>query len=65
MTSDEPCWRTSSRSTDSGGNCVEVADNVPGVVLVRDSKDRSGPTLTLTADTWRSLVAHLRRAKLD
>ncbi|WBC13064.1 DUF397 domain-containing protein [Micromonospora sp. WMMA1998] len=65
MTSDEPCWRTSSRSTDSGGNCVEVADNVPGVVLVRDSKDPSGPTLTLTADTWRSLVAHLRRARLD
>ncbi|MFI7213023.1 DUF397 domain-containing protein [Micromonospora maritima] len=65
MTSDEPCWRTSSRSTDSGGNCVEVADNLPGMVLVRDSKDPSGPTLTLTPDTWRSLVAHLRRAELD
>ncbi|SBT63614.1 protein of unknown function (DUF397) [Micromonospora sediminicola] len=60
----QPRWRKSTRS-DNAGNCVEVADNVPGVVLVRDSKDRSGPTLTLTADTWRSLVAHLRRAKLD
>ncbi|WP_422744448.1 DUF397 domain-containing protein [Micromonospora sp. WMMD754] len=60
----QPRWRKSTRS-DNAGNCVEVADNLPGVVLVRDSKDPSGPTLTLTADTWQSLVAHLRRARLD
>ncbi|MCZ7440738.1 DUF397 domain-containing protein [Micromonospora sp. WMMC241] len=65
MTSDEPCWRTSLRSTDSGGNCVEVAGNLPGVVLVRDSKDPSGPALAFTPDAWRSLVAHLHRAPLD
>ncbi|MEV4491302.1 DUF397 domain-containing protein [Micromonospora coxensis] len=58
MTIAEPRWRTSSRSTDSGGNCVEVADNLPGVVLVRDSKDRSGPTLRFTADAWRSFLTH-------
>jgi hypothetical protein len=61
MTIAEPRWRTSSRSTDSGGNCVEVADNLPGVVLVRDSKDRPGPTLTFTPNAWRSLVTSLRR----
>lgn len=65
MTTAEPYWRTSSRSTDSGGNCVEVADNLPGVVLVRDSKDPSGPTLAFTPDAWRSLVASLRRPGLD
>ncbi|MGW4293516.1 DUF397 domain-containing protein [Micromonospora chersina] len=65
MTTAEPRWRTSSRSTDSGGNCVEVADNLPGVVLVRDSKDPSGPTLAFTPDTWRSLVTSLRRHGLD
>ena len=58
MTIDKPHWRTSSRSTDSGGNCVEVADNLPGVVLVRDSKDRSGPMLTFAADAWCAFVAH-------
>ncbi|MDH6463471.1 hypothetical protein M2302_003663 [Micromonospora sp. A200] len=57
MTMIKPHWRTSSRSTDSGGNCVEVADNLPGVVLVRDSKDRSGPTLTFAPGAWRSFVA--------
>ncbi|MEU1836561.1 DUF397 domain-containing protein [Micromonospora chersina] len=65
MTTAEPRWRTSSRSTDSGGNCVEVADNLPGVVLVRDSKDPSGPTLAFTPDAWRSLVTSLRRDGLD
>lgn len=50
-----PRWRTSSRS-DGAGNCVEVADNLPGRVLVRDSKDRTGPTLTFGPAAWRSFV---------
>ncbi|MFG1884601.1 DUF397 domain-containing protein [Micromonospora sp. NPDC049102] len=58
----EPRWRTSTRSTDSGGNCVEVADNLPGVVLVRDSKDRSGPVLTFSPSAWVDfLAAHASR----
>jgi hypothetical protein len=48
-------WRTSTRS-DDGGNCVEVADNLPYVVLVRDSKDRSGPVLAFPLDAWRSFI---------
>ncbi|MET8089529.1 DUF397 domain-containing protein [Micromonospora sp. NPDC005220] len=62
MTMSEPRWRTATRSTDSGGNCVEVADNLPGVVLVRDSKDRSGPTLTFAPAVWRDFVADAARA---
>ncbi|MFI7662659.1 DUF397 domain-containing protein [Micromonospora parva] len=61
MTIIEPCWRTSTRSTDSGGNCVEVADNLPGVVLVRDSKDRSGPTLTFAPAAWRCFITDAGR----
>ncbi|MGW0504846.1 DUF397 domain-containing protein [Micromonospora sp. NPDC003241] len=57
-----PRWRTSTRSTDSGGNCVEVADNLPGVVLVRDSKDRSGPSLTFAPTAWRSFLDLAREA---
>ncbi|MEU8164404.1 DUF397 domain-containing protein [Micromonospora parva] len=57
MTIKEPRWRTSTRSTDSGGNCVEVADNLPSVVLVRDSKDRSGPILAFAPGAWRGFVA--------
>ncbi|NJP35750.1 DUF397 domain-containing protein [Micromonospora thermarum] len=50
-------WRTSTRSSGSGGNCVEVAGNLPGVVAVRDSKDRQGPVLTFPPASWRALVA--------
>ena len=49
-------WRKSTRSSDNGGNCVEVADNLPGVVLVRDTKDRDGGTLTFDASEWRAFV---------
>ncbi|MGY3518449.1 DUF397 domain-containing protein [Micromonospora sp. PTRAS2] len=50
-------WRTSTRSSGNGGDCVEVADNLPGVVLVRDSKDRAGATLTFAPAAWRGFVA--------
>ncbi|AVT37977.1 DUF397 domain-containing protein [Plantactinospora sp. BB1] len=52
-------WRTSSRSGSSGNNCVEVADNLAGVVLVRDSKDREAGTLSFTPYAWRAFVRHL------
>ncbi|WP_434739806.1 DUF397 domain-containing protein [Micromonospora sp. SH-82] len=49
-------WRTSTRSSSNGGDCVEVADNLPEVVGVRDSKDRDGGTLTFAPGAWRAFV---------
>jgi len=40
----EAIWRKSTRSN-NGGACVEVADNLPGIVAVRDSRDPRGPAL--------------------
>ncbi len=62
MTSATPRWRKSTRS-DNDGHCVEVADNLPGVVLVRDSKDRSGPTLTFRPDAWRGFLTAVPAAR--
>jgi hypothetical protein len=56
-----PVWRKSSRSNANGGECVEVADNLPGRVLVRDSKDQAGPVLTFSPGAWRAFVAQVRR----
>lgn len=53
-------WRTSSRSG-AEGSCVEVADNLPGVVAVRDSKDRVGPVLTFEPARWSAFVAAVRQ----
>lgn len=52
-------WHKSSRSSSNGGNCVEVADNLPGVVLVRDTKDRDGGTLTFAPAAWRAFVTKI------
>ncbi|MFY1687404.1 DUF397 domain-containing protein [Plantactinospora sp. WMMB782] len=49
-----PRWRKSTHSDSSG--CVEVADNLPGRVLVRDTKDRDGGTLTFGPEAWRGFV---------
>ncbi|MGW4463231.1 DUF397 domain-containing protein [Micromonospora sp. NPDC004704] len=50
-------WRKSSRSNTQGGDCVEVADNLPGRVFVRDTKDREGGTLAFGPAAWRAFVA--------
>jgi predicted secreted Zn-dependent protease len=47
------------KSTHSGnGGCVEVA--AAGRVLVRDTKDRHGPVLTFTPETWRRFAAQVK-----
>lgn len=48
-------WFKSSYSGGEGGACVEVAEMVDAV-LVRDSKDKSGPRLAFSPTAWRSFV---------
>ncbi|MBQ0849153.1 DUF397 domain-containing protein [Streptomyces sp. BH-SS-21] len=50
-------WRKSSHSGGSGGeDCVEVADGVPGIVPVRDSKIGAGPVLLVGTRAWTAFV---------
>ena len=58
-------WRKSSYSGGSGGNCVEVARNRPGIVAVRDSKDPRGPRLILTPAEWSAFTAGVRAGEFD
>jgi hypothetical protein len=53
-------WRKASYSNSNGGNCVEVARNLPGVVAVRDSKNPGGPALVFTPADWEAFTARLR-----
>jgi hypothetical protein len=53
-------WRKSSYSGTNGGNCVEIARNLPGVVAVRDSKDPGGPALAFTPADWEAFTAALK-----
>lgn len=53
------------KSTFSGtGNCVEVTVR-SAEVLVRDSKDPDGPTLTFTASEWDSFLIGVRRGQFN
>lgn len=58
-------WRKSSYSSGNGGNCVEVARNLPGAVAVRDSKDPDGPKLTFGPAAWAAFTAAIRDDALD
>lgn len=49
-------WVKSTYSTNEGGACIEVATS-PGTVHVRDSKDKDGPQLAFTPETWASFIA--------
>ncbi|MER7152939.1 DUF397 domain-containing protein [Streptomyces lydicus] len=53
-------WRKSSHSNPDGGNCLEVADNLPALVPVRDSKDPHGPALVFPAVAWASFVTAVK-----
>jgi uncharacterized protein DUF397 len=54
MESTDMSWRKSSYSGNGGGECVEVANS--DRVLVRDSKDQTGPVLGFTAEAWTVFI---------
>lgn len=56
--SDSAGWRRSTYSNINGGDCLEVADGVAGLVPVRDSK-RPEPVLAVSAGAWRVFVGYL------
>jgi Domain of unknown function (DUF397) len=56
----EACWRKSSYSGNGGGDCVEVARSLPGIVAVRDSKNPDGPVLFISRDEWVGFIARVR-----
>ncbi len=56
-------WRVSSYSA-STGNCVEVGAGMAGtadaMIAVRDTKDRDGAVLRVSAETWGRFTVALR-----
>jgi hypothetical protein len=49
-------WHKSSHSGSNGGQCVEVARNLPGIVAVRDSQAPGGPKLIVPARQWAVFI---------
>jgi hypothetical protein len=53
-------WRKSTYSDGGGGDCLEIATNLPDTVPVRDSKRPTGPTLLLGPAAWTAFVTGIR-----
>jgi hypothetical protein len=53
-------WRKSSYSGGNGGGCVETGIADAGRVLVRDTTNRDGGTLTITAQAWQAFTDGLK-----
>jgi Domain of unknown function (DUF397) len=54
----DPQWRKASFSGGANGSCVEVGNG--NGVLVRDTTDRDGGTLSFTATAWAEFVNSIR-----
>ena len=52
-------WRKSSYSGANGGQCLE-ASSTRGHVMIRDTANRDGATLTLTAQAWQKFTDSLK-----
>lgn len=59
MKPSETVWRKASRSTENGGDCVELT-SVGGLIAVRDSKDPDGVRVVLRRRDFWCLVEALR-----
>ncbi len=57
---DDDTWRTSTCSGANGGGCVEAGVDAFGRVLVRDTTDRAGAVLDVSADAWRVFINALK-----
>jgi hypothetical protein len=56
-------YRTSSYSFNNGA-CVEVGNHLqaPRPVVLRDSKDADGPTISVSSAGWRAFIARIKEA---
>jgi hypothetical protein len=57
-------WRKSSYSGSEGGSCLEVLDDHPTGVPVRDSKTPDGPALVFPSAGWTSFLSAVKGGTL-
>jgi hypothetical protein len=58
-------WRKSTYSGGNGGQCIEVATNLPGIVAVRDSKDHERLVLVVRRQEWRAFVRKVKAGEIS
>jgi Domain of unknown function (DUF397) len=56
-------WRKSTYSS-TNGSCVEVR-RLSHVIEVRDTKDRNGPVLSFSTESWHNFVRSVHKGEFD
>ncbi|MER6161019.1 DUF397 domain-containing protein [Streptomyces sp. NPDC001868] len=59
MSTNDLAWFKSSYSSGGSGDCVEVA--IALTIHIRDSKNATGPQLTLSPTAWAEFVPYAAR----
>jgi hypothetical protein len=60
----QAAWRKATASQNNGG-CVEVADNLPGIVAIRDSKHPGRGTHVVSASAFAAFIAAAQAGRFD
>jgi hypothetical protein len=60
----EAAWRKARASQNNGG-CVEIADNLPGVIAVRDSKRPREGAHVVSRVVFASFIEHAKAGCYD
>lgn len=58
-------WRKSTYSGGNGGQCIEVATNLPGAVAIRDSRNPAGPKLLVSPSQWQGFLIGMKADTAD
>jgi Domain of unknown function (DUF397) len=58
-------WRKATRSTSGNGGCVEVADNLPGVTAIRDSKRPEDGAHVVDRAAFAVFLADVKAGRYD
>jgi hypothetical protein len=58
-------WRKASRSSSGTGGCVEIADNLPGVTAIRDSKRPEDGAHVISRAAFAAFLADVKAGRYD
>ncbi|RCG22825.1 DUF397 domain-containing protein [Sphaerisporangium album] len=59
-------WRTATKTSSNGGDCVEVAPLSGGRVALRDTKDKgTGPVHVFTPSEWDAFLDGAKKGEFD
>lgn len=58
-------WRKAAKSTGANTGCVEIATNLPGMVVIRDSKHPEVGAHVLEPGRFGAFLANVREGRYD